>query len=202
MNKLNLKQKELPKRIKENELDKVSVPYEEITKDLENNRVKIAYKINKKIFNIKDDELLKDYIGIILSNNLSTSSSLFEKYKLNDIIINMSYGLNIVDDYLIIMINALTNNPDLFIKNILKDIKKLKITKNEFERKKKNYLKSYIMDFDNIEDIEYIISVSLMVDGKINYNEYSSIKNMDYEEIKRIMSLINFENFSIIKTVK
>ena len=201
MNKLNLKQKEIPKRIKEKEIEEVYIPYEEITKDLNNNRVKIAYKMNKKVFNMKDD-ILKNYIGIILSNNLSSSSKLFEKYKLKDIAININTGVSIVDDSLIITIDGITNNPDLFIKSIQKDIKKLKINKLDFERKKKGYLKSYIMDFDNIEDIEYNISISLMLDNKINYKEYSDINNMSYEIANRIIKLFNFNNECVIKTVK
>ena len=202
MKGLNLKQKEIPKRIKEKEDFTVNIPYEEMTKDLENPRVKIGYKINKKIFNIKDDDILRSYIGIILSNNLSSSSNLYEKYKLNEIALDIGYLINIMDDYLVISINGITKNPDLFIKSINKDIKKLKINKQDFERKKKNYLRSYIMDFDNIEDIEYNISVSLMMNNKINYNEYSDIVDMNYDEAKRILSLINFDNYSIIKTIK
>ncbi len=201
MNKLNLKQKEIPKRIKEKEIEEVYIPYEEITKDLNNNRVKIAYKMNKKVFNMKDDKL-KNYIGIILSNNLSSSSKLCEKYKLKDIAININTGVSIVDDSLIITIDGITNNSDLFIKSIQKDIKKLKINKLDFERKKKGYLKSYIMDFDNIEDIEYNISISLMLDNKINYKEYSDINNMSYEIANRIIKLFNFNNECVIKTVK
>ena len=201
MNKLNLKQKELPKRIKEKDSTKVYIPYEEITKDLENPRVKIAFKMDKNVFNM-DDDLLKDYVGLILSSNLSTSSKLFEKYKLNDIIIGMNNGVSTIDEYLIISIDAITNNPDLFIKSIKKDIKKLKINEKEFERKKKNYLKSYIMDFDNIEDVEYLISVSLMMDNSIDYNEYSRLKNMDFKEANKILKLFNFDNECVIKTIK
>lgn len=202
MDKLNLKPKELPKRIKEKEEEKVYVPYEEITKDLEKQRVMVAYKMSKKVFNIKDDNILRYYIEMILSNNFSASSKLFDRYKLNDIILGMGYSINIVDNYIVITLNATTNNPDLFIENIRKDIKKLKINKSEFERKKKGYLKSYITDFENIEDIEYEICMSLMVDNKINYNEYSDIVNMSYIEANRILKLIYFDNESIIKTIK
>lgn len=202
MKKLNQKPKELPKRIKEKELETVSIPYEEIKKDMENTRVKYAIKMKKNIFGIKDDNILKDYLGIILSNNFSATSELFERYKDNEIVIGMNYGVNVIDDYLIININALTNDGNKFIENIEKDIKKLKINEEEFERKKKKYLKSYILDFDNIEDVEYLISLSLMMDGKIDYNEYDKLVNLNYKEANRIMKLINYDNVSIIRTIK
>ncbi len=202
MDKLKLKPKTIPKIIKPREDNFVNVPYEEIKKDVENDRVKYAIKINKKIFGIKDDCILSDYIGIILSNNFSTTSSLFEKYKLKNIIINMGYSCNIIDDYLIITINATTKNPNLFIKNIKRDIKKLKLNKAGFERKRKIYLKDYILDFENIEDIEYIISASLMKFNTIDFNEYSKLSNLKYEEAIKILNLLNFDNVSIIKTIK
>lgn len=202
MKKLNQKPKELPKRIKEKEVETVSIPYEEIKKDMENTRVKYAIKMKKNIFGIKDDNILKDYLGIILSNNFSATSELFERYKDNEIVIGMNYGINVIDDYLIININAFTNDGNKFIENIEKDIKKLKLNKEEFERKKKKYLKSYILDFDNIEDVEYLISLSLMMDGKIDYNEYDKLVNLNYKEANRIMKLINYDNVSIIRTIK
>ncbi|MGN1028549.1 MAG: insulinase family protein, partial [Bacilli bacterium] len=200
--KLNQKPKKLPKRLKEKEFETVNIPYEEIKKDMENTRVKYAIKMKKNIFNIKDDNILKDYLGIILSNNFSATSELFERYKDNEIIIGMSYGVNIIDDYLIINVNALTNDGNKFIENIKKDIKKLKLNEEEFERKKKKYLKNYILDFDNIEDVEYLISLSLMTDGKIDYNEYDKLVKLNYKEAVRIMKLINYDNISVIRTIK
>ena len=202
MKNIKVKPKELPKRIKERDKEIVNVPYEEIKKDMENTRVKYAIKMKKNIFGIKDDNILKDYLGLILSNNFSATSELFERYKDNDIVIGMSYGVNIIDDYLIININALTNDGNRFINNIKEDIKKLKLNEEEFERKKKKYLKSYILDFDNIEDVEYLLSLSLMIDNKIDYNEYDKLIALNYKEASIIMKLINFDNTSIIRTIK
>ena len=202
MKNIKVKPKELPKRIKERDKEIVNVPYEEIKKDMENTRVKYAIKMKKNIFGIKDDNILKDYLGLILSNNFSATSELFERYKDNDMVIGMSYGVNIIDDYLIININALTNDGNRFIDNIKEDIKKLKLNEEEFERKKKKYLKSYILDFDNIEDVEYLLSLSLMIDNKIDYNEYDKLIALNYKEASRIMKLINFDNTSIIRTIK
>ena len=169
---------------------------------MENTRVKYAIKMKKNIFNIKDDNILKDYLGIILSNNFSATSELFERYKDNEIIIGMNYGVNIIDDYLIINVNALTNDGNKFIENIKKDIKKLKLNEEEFDRKKKKYLKNYILDFDNIEDVEYLISLSLMTDGKIDYDEYDKLVKLNYKEAVRIMKLINYDYISVIRTIK
>ena len=202
MDKLKLQRKELPKRITEKEEEKVCINYQEIKRDSENNRVKYAIKMNKKNFNFKDDLFLRYYISIILSSNFSSSSPLFEKYKNEGIIITMSSGVNIIDDYVIIIISATCNDGNKFIESIEKDIKHLSLNKTSFERKKKLFLKSYILDFDNIEDVEYNICESLLIDNKVDYNEYSHINNMNYEEASKILNNFSYDNVCIVRTIK
>ena len=202
MSNLNLKPKTLPRRIKEKETNSVKVSYEEIKKDTNDVRVKYALKMKKNVFGIKKDSILSYYLNNILSNNFSATSPLFEKYKNNNIMITMGSSVNIIDDYVVLVINAICKDADIFIKNIEKDIRKLSLTKNGFERKKKLFLKSYIMDFDNIEDVEYNICSSILLDNKVDYNEYSDINNMNYETAKKVLDNFDYENVSIIKTVK
>ncbi len=202
MDSLDLKPKKLPKRIKEKEKDTVSVAYEEIKRNTQDVRVKYALKINKNKFHIKDDILLRYYLNIILSNNFSATSKLFEKYKQDNIVISIGTSTSIIDDYVIIIVSALCNDGNLFINSISKDIKKLSLNKNGFERKKKLFLKSYILDFDNIEDVEYNIVDFILETGKVNYQEYSDIMNMNYDDAKKILDSLDFENISIIRTTK
>lgn len=202
ISKLKLKKKELPKIVKSREKDTVCVAYEEIDKKADEIRVNYAIKMNKKVFGYKDDTLLRYYISMILSSNFSATSPLFEKYKNNDIVIDMSTNANIIDNHVVIVVKALCNDANKFLDNISKDIKKLNLEEDMFERKKKLFLKSYILDFDNIEDVEYNICTSIIYDGKVNFNEYSYINNMKYTEAKRILNLFNFDNVSIIRTKK
>lgn len=202
MSKLNLKQKELPEKIVKKESDIVSNSFEIIHKDLESERVKFALKIPKKNFNFKNDTFLKYYINIILSCNFSSTAQLYEKYKNAGIIYSMSTTTSVIDDYVVVFISANCKDGDTFIENIKKDIKKLKLSEIDFERKKKMFIKSYIIDFDNIEDIEYNICDMLVRDNKINYNEYTEILNMSYDQAKKIQEEIKPINTSIIKAIK
>ena len=202
MDKLKLKQKNIPKRITEKESNEVCVSYEEIKKDSDNIRVKYAIKMNKKLFNIKSDTLLRYYVSIILSSNFSSSSALYEKYKNEDLIINMSSGVNIIDDYLIVIINATCKDGDKFINALKSDIKHLSLNKKSFERKKKLFVKSYILDFDNLEDVEYNICESILMDGFVDYKELTHIKEMNYEVASSILGKFDYENVSILRTIK
>ena len=202
MDNLNLKKKTLPKRIKEKERDLVPIAYQEIQKEQEDVRVKYALKIPRKCFKFKDDTFLKYYLGLLFNSYFSPSSKLYEKYKRENIIINMSSSVYQVDDYIVVIISAFCKDSKLFLDNISKDIKNINIDKITFERKKKLFLKSFIVDFDNIEDVEYNICESILMDGKVNYNEYNDISNMDYKTLESMIKELSFENISIIKTIK
>ena len=202
MSKLNLKSKKLPKVIKAKDKDIVKVPYQEIKKDINDERVKYAIKINKNNFNIKNRKELSAYLNIILGSNFSPTSSLFEKYKNKNIVTSINYSVDRVGNYIIIIINAFTKNADLFIKELKEDLKNLSLNEQEFERKKKRFLASYITGFENIEEIEYLISYSLMVHNKIDYNSYTYINNLNYKKALEVLKSINMDNTSIIKTVK
>ena len=41
-----------------------------------------------------------------------------------------------------------------------------------------------------------------MIDNKIDYNECDKLIALNYKEASRIMKLINFDNTSIIRTIK
>ena len=202
LKKIKINKKTLPKRIKDKEKDSVPIAYQEIQKELEDVKVKYAIKIPRKNFKIKSDILLKYYLGILFDSNFTPSSKLYEKYKNNNIIFNMNSGIYIVEDYVVIIISAFCKESSVFLEEISKDIKDLYIDKMTFERKKKIYLKSFITDFDNIEDIEYCICESILIDGKINYNEYNDILNMDYKILEEIKKSLCFDNISIVKTIK
>lgn len=206
MKNVKVKKTPVPKRIKKKDLPTVSALYEEFNKKVSLPRVKYAIKIDKSLFGIKDDVILKYYIGMILSNNLSATSKLFEKYKNEEIIVSMNFGVNIIDDYIIISISALCKDESKFIENIEKDIKKLIISEAEFERKKKLILKTVITDFDSIEEIEYDIATSLMIDGKIDFDIYNNVNNMKFDKCQDVIDIIvkniNSNNISIIKTIK
>ena len=41
-----------------------------------------------------------------------------------------------------------------------------------------------------------------MTDGKIDYDEYDKLVKLNYKEAVRIMKLINYDNISVIRTIK
>jgi len=198
---LKLDNREIPKRIIEKEDDKVNVQYEEIKKDSLDVKIKIAFKMRKDIFNLKDD-ILVSYLHTILKNNFSPSSKTYEKYKNEDLIVTMSYFAQVVDDHVILVTEAITNNPNEFIEQIKNDFSNLTLNEENFEIAKKSFIKNYVMSFENIEDIEYKITNDLTRYNEICFNEYEFINNIKYKEALKVMKKIDTSNMSIIRTVK
>lgn len=201
MKKLNLKKKELPKVIEKKEVDEVKSVYEEVTKDLDGISVKYTVKIKKDLFGIEDDDILSSYLRIILNSNFSESSTRYDRYKKENLIINMGASSVIAEDYVLIIVSALVNDYDAYIDVLKKEFLDLTLTEDEFTRKKKGFLKSYITSFENIEDVEYLITTSLLKYNKLLLNDYSKIINSSYKEALSVMKKINNNNYTIVRTV-
>lgn len=200
--KIKLVDSKVPKRIEEKEEEKVYCEYEEISKDNYEPRCNIGYKMKKSVFGKISDQELIIYLNIILKINFTYISKLYEEYKKENIIHSMGAYANVSDEYVSIVVEGVCDDNDLFIDKIDKDIRKLDVSKEKFEIFKRRLIKNYIVTFDNIEDVEYKITDELTRFGKIDFNDYSIIKNLSYEKCMDILNKINYDNKCILKTVK
>ncbi len=200
--KIKLVDSKVPKRIEEKEEEKVYCEYEEISKDNYEPRCNIGYKMKKSVFGKISDQELIIYLNIILKINFTYISKLYEEYKKENIIHSMGAYANVSDEYVSIVVEGMCDDNDLFIDKIDKDIRKLDVSKEKFEIFKKRLIKNYIVTFDNIEDVEYKITDELTRFGKIDFNDYSIIKDLSYEKCMDVLNKINYDNKCILKTVK
>ena len=200
--KIKLVDSKVPKRIEEKEEEKVYCEYEEISKDNYEPRCNIGYKMKKSVFGKISDQELIIYLNIILKINFTYISKLYEEYKKENIIHSMGAYANVSDEYVSIVVEGVCDDNDLFIDKIDKDIRKLDVSKEKFEIFKRRLIKNYIVTFDNIEDVEYKITDELTRFGKIDFNDYSIIKNLSYGKCMDVLNKINYDNKCILKTVK
>ncbi len=186
----------------EKEPDTVKVVYEEIKKELEGTKIFYAVKIPQsslpKINKIKR----RYYFSILMESMFSVSSPLYEKYKNEKLIVNLNYSIFNFNEHIVILIDALTNNPSEYLNNLKKDINSLNIDEDTFNRKKKVFISNLIMTFENIEDIENLITNQLFKYNKVVNNIYDIIKGLNFKEIKSIEKKIDFSNCSILRTIK
>ena len=137
-----------------------------------------------------------------ISYKSELEKKLYEEYKKENIIHSMGAYANVSDEYVSIVVEGVCDDNDLFIDKIDKDIRKLDVSKEKFEIFKRRLIKNYIVTFDNIEDVEYKITDELTRFGKIDFNDYSIIKNLSYEKCMDVLNKINYDNKCILKTVK
>ncbi len=184
------------------EPDIVKVEYEKVHRNVSEDKVYYSIKINKKIFkDIKEDSLLY-YIKILLSSNFSATSSLYERYKTENLITSLKSDYKIFNNQIIITVKASTPDSELFIKNLEKDIKKINVDELTFERKRKKILSELILSFENIEDVEYLITVNILKHKRLYNKDYDLIKSLDFKEMQKIISRLEFTNKSILICTK
>lgn len=208
---LNEYMKKIPKPIKFNikikhehkhEPDTVKVTYEEIKKDMEGTKVLYGVKIPKNKI-LKMNGIKKHYyLYILMASRFSVSAPLYEKYKNENLIVSLNYSVIDFEKHIVLLIDALTNNPSEFIKNLKEDIKNFQINEETFNRKQKVLISNLIMTFEDIEDIENLITTQIFRHDKVINNIYNIVKSLNFKEIKDIEKNIDFNNSTILRTIK
>ena len=171
--------------------------YQEISMNVETNKVNVSYKIPKKIFKKLDikDEKLSIYISILFNILFGSTSDLQSKLIDSKIIQN---GINInktyTKDYIIVSVASETDYVDTFLRFVNDAINTKEIDEEVLNRKIKVYKSNYILHFDDIEMVnngiqDNIIEYNSFID---NYMELCDSLNIDIiHEILRLIKNVN-----------
>lgn len=189
--KIKIKKIKEPKEVvREKEIVKLAV---EIPK------VYISYKIYIDNYSDLEKEKIGRYINFILDSKFGRTSLFSEQIKEDQVVktgIDLSHGQE--GDYYVITIGAETALYDEFIKRVLKEMSDFMITNEEFERKKKKLLSSYIDISDDIFDLYGFTLFEIQKFGTISDNAYTKVKNYSYAEMKEMIKKINLRNRTIL----
>ena len=96
-------------------------------------------------------------------------------------------------------LKIITDKPNDLIKCLKKDLKDPYIDERTFLRKKKMFINNLILGFENIEDVEDMITNHIIRVNHIINNSSNLLKSMKYKEMQRVLKEINFNNYSILK---
>lgn len=187
-----------PIKVKEyDEPNKVDKKFEKVKMDIEISKLGIGYKIDctKINKNIKD---IKSYLSILLSLKFGSTSVINEKLKdmnliTNDIDINL---LN-TDKHILVIIMVETKDTDKALKLIEEEMQDLKITEEDFERKKKIRKSNCIYKSDNIYSINNKIMSNIMDYGEVILDNYKKIDDLNIKDMNKIIKNINLENKTV-----
>ena len=80
---------------------------------------------------------------------------------------------------------------------IEEEIKKMTITEEQLERKKKVAISSNVFMSDNIFSVNHKIMNDIIKYNKVMTNNHSTIKSLNIKDAKNILKALNFENNSV-----
>jgi len=188
--------------IKKKESKEVVNKYMEIEESITIPRVIYSLKIKKSDIKVSSNILKRFYLNFIFSSLFSNTSSIYENYKNKSLMYSMNYDITDAESYYLMNLKLVTDEPNELIEKLKKDLKKPSISKKTFLRKKKMFLNNLILNFENIEDIEDMISNHIIRANHIINNMYDLLKQMNYDEMKKVLNEIDFNNYSILKVNK
>lgn len=201
--KENQKTKKFEKlnKIKQKEYDEpnnVEKETETIKMDINQPKLGLNYKINYKDLNMNIRDAMA-YLSIIFDINLGTTSLLNEKLKNDNIITtNIEFTFLYTDKHILVTVLGETQKTEILQKELEKQIKNLKITEEEFERKKLNIASSYVFMSDNIFSMNEKIMNNIIKYNEIKTDDIEYTKNLSFNKAKQIIKNLDLTNKNVV----
>jgi len=179
------------------EPDSVVKKYEVVKCNTNIPKVAINFKYPIK----KNDDVRKLSIYMFLIFNLlfGDTSDIDSELKEKGIITNgLYYNLLNIDSHFIISLINSTDKYEELIKEIENKLKNIKITKNDFDRKKRVLISNEVFSYENIEMINDMITDNIIFDNQICDNIIGIIEELNIDEMNKVIKSIDFNNKSIV----
>lgn len=186
-------------RLKEyDEPDSVERDKEIYEMDVTIPKISIAYKINIEKYKDIDEQELYGYIMNAFDLQVS-STSLFNEKLRNKSLITDAIDLTGIyaDKHLIVIVSAETRYPDQVIELITEELKKLVISQDDLERRKKASISNLLYMTDNIFKINAKITNDILTSNKIDYDPITSIRSRKLDYVNNILKDLSLNNKSI-----
>lgn len=181
-----------------NEPDEVYKKEEVLNMNVSLPKITVSYKFNlDSLPDISRKEKIM-YLSIIFDINFG-STSLFNENLKQQKIINSNLEISMVDtpNHALYTIFFETKDYERAIHLIEEEIKKMTITEEQLERKKKVAISSNVFMSDNIFSVNHKIMNDIIKYNKVMTNNHSTIKSLNIKDAKNILKALNFENNSV-----
>ena len=158
----------------------------------------VSYKMSRDLFKDYDDEELDNYFYIILNNNFSSNSKLYEELKEKKMISRMGASATIYDDVVIINITIESERINEVISIIESKMKELEMDEAGLVRKRRVNIANLINQYDDVEYINLDIIRSLVRYNKIYDNLYEIYNSANLKKAKDVIRKMNLDNESVV----
>ena len=96
------------------------------------------------------------------------------------------------------IISSSCNNVGEFINRITSEVNNYKLDKNDFDRKRKVFLSSYILSYEDIENINDMLVLDYLKEKKVINDRYDRYKSYNFTELKSILKKVDLSKKSIV----
>lgn len=178
------------------EPDEIKSSYVEKSANVELDKLSSTYKININNFKRYNEKEIKAYFMLLLNGLLGNTSEFLDKCKKEELIqgSSINYNVYVLDDHLIIKIVVNTNKPKIFLEQLNKIFNNLKLDEKTFERKKKVWLSSYILTFEDIESINMNLTFEETLYNTLPIYMYKLLNDLNYKDFNKIISKFKNNN--------
>ena len=178
---------------------KVVKEYEEITRDVQVDKLALGFKMEKSRFPLKNKVILDLYLNMIISLCFGASSNFREMIRKRHLANKSGYYFQDADNILTFMVEADSLNTPVYLKELENYLANLKIEEEDLERIKKVWISSEVIKTDYADSL-----VDSVVDDLINYrkvinNYVELIKNMNITTMNQVLKSLDFSNKAIVK---
>ena len=161
---------------------------------------KMAYSIKIPVNDFKiSKRKLSIYMFILFNLLFGDTSDFDERCKRDGIITGtLFYTMLNIDSHFIISLLDNGEHYEELVKRIDKELKNIKFSEKDFERKKKVLISNEIFSYEYVESVNDMIIDNIIFDGKIETDIVDMIRSLNMEELNEIVKKIDFKNKSVV----
>lgn len=186
-----------PYVIMESEPRKVNKKYYEDNINVGNTNIVMIAKMDMKRFKDFSLNKLNYLLNIIFELNFGVTSDFKEKMINDGVATSFGFSSNNFGDDLLIMLSGSVNFKDEYINRIKDKLSNLVVSEKDFLRKKNALIATYILNFEEIDNVSMRLQDNLINDGYIVEDEKIKLENLSMDDINKILELLDFSNMSI-----
>lgn len=176
----------------------VELAYEKREMDVGVPKLKVGYKLDKAAFKGLKDIDIKIYLDAIMQAKFGPTSDLLEKMlEENLVMYDIVMWREIRDEYVLLTFECETEYKEEVLDLVRKELKSIKITKDELERVKRANIANFILHFNDILAVAEDIEDDILSNGKIEDDILEIYNTMNVSVANKIAGLIKTKHESV-----
>ena len=163
---------------------------------------KLGYALKIKLPKEYDLILLTFYISMFINIKFGSTSLFRERMKEKNLYNYFSISKYFIKDYVLILLKMETDKEKEIIKEIEKELEIKDIDINDFNRKKKSLIASYISYYDYYDQVMEDVHSDIIRFNKVIDNKIDIFKSLNIDTYKDIINKLDFNNKAIVRITK